>query len=391
MTAAEKFDSPRRLVYANAVFIIGTLGTLITPALLEVWARLDWNTSRLGVVAGLELAGLAVGSLSGLYWQRRWQWRPVALVSLLVALAANLACIVLFDFIAVCVLRTLVGLAGGLLTALYSAVLANARSPGRVIAATTFVQIGIEAGILYGSASLFEQLGGAGIFELMSVLFALLLPFIRCLPAEWPDMALPGEIEAPTPGSPRAYPILAAFVPFIIVQTGVYTFLAEFGRQAAHLSDAQALHAIGISVLLSSSGSVVAFLLNDRIGTRLPIGGAILLMTASLLGMVFEARTAGSFLFYIACLQVGWIFLNCYLYTALIEADNLLVPAATPISTFGSALGAGAMGLVLEQHGLIGALALCIGAMTMTALLTLPFLRRRPLRQVWPAEAADPS
>jgi hypothetical protein len=54
------------------------------------------------------------------------------------------------------------------------------------------------------------------------------------------------------------------------------------------------------------------------------------------------------FLLYISLQQVARILLNCYLYSALIEANNLLVPAARPIASFGSAFGACAMGYVLE-------------------------------------------
>jgi predicted MFS family arabinose efflux permease len=373
-----RFDNPARLIYVNALFIIGTLGTLITPALLDVWGKLNWSTTRLGVVAGLELAGVAIGSLSGLYWQRRWNWRRVALVSLAIAVGANIACLVTADFAGVCLARSLVGISGGLLTAIYSAVLANARSPSRVIAATTFVQIGVEAAFLYSSASLFDRLGSSGLFILMSVLFASLLPLVKLLPFGWPAQTRASPTDnARSRGSLRAYPLLASFVPFIIVQTGVYTFLGEFGRAAAHLSDVETLHAIGISVLLSSLGSIAAFLLDIRIGLRAPISVAIVLMTGSLSGMVLGSRSASAFLCYISLLQIGWIFLNCYLYTALIDANNLLVPAATPVSTFGSAFGASMMGFVLEQHGLMGALTLCAAAMTLTALLTLPFLRRR--------------
>ena len=110
-----RFDSLPRLAYVNALFIIGTLGTLITPAMLEGWAHLNWSATRLGAVAAVELAGLALGSLSGLYWQRRWRWRPVALPSILVAIAGNLACMMVKDFFGVCVLRALVGISGGLL------------------------------------------------------------------------------------------------------------------------------------------------------------------------------------------------------------------------------------------------------------------------------------
>ena len=370
-----RFDSLPRLAYVNALFIIGTLGTLITPALLEGWSRLRWTPTELGVVAAIELAGLAAGSLSGLYWQTRWRWRRVALPSLIVAIAGNAACMVVKDYAGVCLLRALVGVSGGLLTALYSAVLANSRSPGRIIAVTTFIQIGVEAAFMFSTTSVFERLGGSGLFILMAALFAALLPFLSWLPPAWPSASPAMQETQTTRGSRRAYPLLFSFIPFIVVQTGVYTFLGEFGRVAANLSVDVTLRAIGTSVVLSSLGSVAAYALNDRIGLRLPIGSAILLMTAMLLGMILGSRSAALFVLYISLLQIGWIFLNCYLYSALIDANNLLVPAATPFSTFGSVVGASAMGYVLDHGGMMSALALTLGSMLLTALLTLPFLR----------------
>jgi predicted MFS family arabinose efflux permease len=375
-----RFDSLPRLGYVNALFIIGTLGTLITPAMLEGWSQLRWTPTQLGAVAAIELAGLAAGSLSGLYWQTRWRWRRVALLSLIVGVAGNAMCMVVKDYTGVCVLRALVGVSGGLLAALYSAVLANSRSPGHVIAVTTFIQIGVEAAFMFSTSSVFERLGSSGLFILMAALFVALLPFLSLLPPAWPSAPAAPQDAQRRRGAPRAYPLLLSFIPFIVVQTGVYTFLGEFGRVAANLPVDLTLRAIGISVVLSSLGSVAAYALNDRVGLRLPIGGAILLMTAMLLGMILGSRSAALFVFFISLLQIGWIFLNCYLYSALIDANNLLVPAATPFSAVGSVAGASAMGYVLDHGGMMSALALTTGSMMLTALLTLPFLRSRSVR-----------
>jgi predicted MFS family arabinose efflux permease len=375
---APRFDSIGRLAYANALFIIGTLGTLITPAMLDGWAPLNWSATQLGAVAAIELAGLALGSLSGLYWQRRWRWRHVALPSIVLAIAGNAACVIVKDFSGVCILRGLVGVAGGLLSALYSAVLANSRSPGRIIAVTTFIQIGVEAAFMFSTASVFERMGNTGLFVLMAGLFVAMLPFLTLLPPGWP-MATAAEalhLER-TKRSPRAYALLLSFVPFIVVQAGAYTFLGEFGRVAAHLSVEDSLNAIGISVVLSSLGSVAAYSLNDRIGFRLPIGSAVVLMIGMLFGMILGSRSAAWFLFYISLLQIGWIFLNCYIYSALIDANNLLVPAATPMSALGSVVGASAMGYVLDHGGMMGSLVMTVGCMLLTGLLTMPFLRVR--------------
>ena len=385
-----KSDSLPCLTYVNALFIIGTLGTLITPALLDGWAPLNWTATQLGAVASIELAGLALGSLSGLYWQRIWDWRRVTLFSILLAIVSNLACVAARGFTWVCVLRALAGLSGGLLAAVYSAVLANAKSPGRIIAVTTFLQIAVEAVFMFSAASVFERLGNSGLFVLMTALFVVLLPFLGALPSGWPVTAAAAEHPAEAPmRSVAAYGLLLSFIPFIVVQTGVYTFLGEFGRVAAHLSVDATLHAIGVSVILSSLGSVAAYVLNDRIGLRLPIIGAILLMIVALFGMTLGSGSPTLFLLYISLLQNGWIFLNCYLYTALIKENNLLVPAATPVSTLGSVIGASAMGYMLDRGGVIGSLTLTVGCMVLTAILCMPFLRTRVTRAKREQSAPD--
>jgi MFS transporter, DHA1 family, inner membrane transport protein len=375
---ARTFDAPERITYVNALFIIGTLGTLITPALLEVWGpRLHWTQSQLGLAAAAELVTLALGSLSGLYWQRRWDWRFVATGALLLAVLGNLACMRLDDFVGVCIARAASGLGGGLLCAIYSAFLANTHSPGRNIAITTFVQIGVEAAFLYSSTSVAWVLGATGLFTLMAGLSGALIPLIRLLPAGWPsDSSAPAEAAVPDQRPRRAYPILLSFVPFILFQAGVYTFLGDFGRLAAGLDVAQTLHAIGLSVVFSALGSVAAYVLDDRAGLLLPICGVILLLIGMMFAMICGSTSASLFLLYISLLQAGWIFLNCYLYSALIDANKLLVAAATPVSSFGSAFGASAMGYVLEHGGLQGALSLSVAALGLTALLTIPFLRR---------------
>jgi MFS transporter, DHA1 family, inner membrane transport protein len=390
MTVA-RFDLLGRLIYVNALFIVGTLGTLITPAILESWATLQWSQSQLGLVAALELVTLASGSLSGLYWQRRWPWRRVALVSLLLAIVANLACVIEHRFVIVCIARSAAGLAGGFLCAIYSAFLANTKSPGKVIAVTNFIMIGIEALFVFCAATVFQRLGSNGLFILMTTLFVVLVPLLGVLPPGWPggDRSDTRHPSGSQKQSVIGFLLVLAFVPYIMVQTGVYTFLGEFGRLVAHLSAEQSLRTIGISVVFSSIGSVVAYVLNDRAGFVLPIGGAIAMTGGMMFAMIFASRSPLLFLLNISLLQIAWIALGCYLYSALIHYNNLLVPAATSLSSFGSAFGAGAVGLVLEHGGVTATLMLTTGALALTAMLTIPVLiRARQSEKAMPTQMA---
>ncbi|MBS0578092.1 MAG: MFS transporter [Proteobacteria bacterium] len=375
MSGARPFDAPERIAYVNALFIIGSLATLITPAVLDAWAPLNWSPGRLGLIAGIELAGLALGSLSGLYWQRRWSWRAITAPSLVACLVANLACVGLTDFMSVCAARAVVGIAGGLLCGVYSAYAANITNPVRVIAATTFVQVALEALFIFFAPSLSHLRSGA-LFLLMALLFALLLPLIRLLPSRWPEADASADGTTRHSRSWRGYVILASFIPFVVVQTGIYTFLGEFAQSAARVSSEEALRLVGISVVFSALGSLLAFGAEGRISVRTAIVVSIVFMAATLAGALHPGSSSAWFLVNIAVMQIAWIFLNCMLYAALIQTNNLLVAAASTVACLGASVGTPVVGFVFEHTGLGGALSLSMCALAATAALTVPILGR---------------
>ncbi len=379
LARSRAFDAAGRMAYVNALFIVGSLGTLITPAVLESWSRLNWGAERLGLVAGIELACLGLGSLSGLYWQRYWSWRIVTVASLVAGVAGNAACLGTDSFLLVCAARALVGSAGGCLCGVYSAFAANIANPVRMIAITTFVQIALEAVFIFFAPTL-DHVRPGGLFMLMALLFGLLIPLIRLVPPSWPDARSADTGTVRHERSWRGYPILLGFAPFIVVQTGVYTFLGQFGEAAAGLSGDESLRIVGISVIFSALGSILAYVLDGKTALRGASGTAIAVIGITLIAALRPGASSGRFLLSISILQIAWIFLNCTLYAALIEANNLLVPAATTFSCLGAAFGATAMGFVFERGGLAGSLVLAMVALGITAAITVPFMQPTPER-----------
>ena len=137
----------------------------------------------------------------------------------------------------------------------------------------------------------------------------------------------------------------------------------------------QSLRIVGISVIFSALGSVLAYVLDGRTALRNAIAAAILVIGATLVAALRVGRTPAWFLIDISLLQIAWIFLNCMLYAALIQANNLLVPAASTLSCLGASIGATAMGFMFEHGGLSGALTLGMASLLATAALTLPFMQ----------------
>jgi predicted MFS family arabinose efflux permease len=308
------------------------------PGSARIVVAAELERGGLGLIAGIELAGLGLGALSGLYWQQRWNWRTVAVPSLLAGVVGNLACLGADSYLVVCFARAMVGIAGGFLCGVYSAYAANIVNPVRMIAITTFVQIALEALFIFFAPTL-SHLGAGGLFVLMALLFALLLPLIRLVPPRWPkEQCAQDGVTEHTP-SWRGYWILAGFLPFLVVQTGVLTFLGQFADTAARLTGDQSLRIVGISVIFSALGSVLAYVLYGRTALRNAIAAAILVIGATLVAALRVGRTPAWFLIDISLLQIAWIFLNCMLYAALIQANNLLVPAASTLSCLGASIG----------------------------------------------------
>jgi hypothetical protein len=64
------------------------------------------------------------------------------------------------------------------------------------------------------------------------------------------------------------------------------------------------------------------YVLNDRRGLLLPIGASLAVTAATILALFMVPQSGASFLVTSALLQIAWVFLNCYLYSALICAPT---------------------------------------------------------------------
>lgn len=386
---SEAFDSPGRVAYVSALFVAGVLALSITPALFAGWsARFHWSDTRLGEVASVELGAFALASASALYWQKRWDWRTVALSALVVLVVANLGCLPLGDFGAICIARAAAGIGAGLLAGVFTAFLANSAAPDRVVAITTFAQILAAAVALALAASLAKRFGLGGLYALLALGPLSLIPSLGVLPRRWPTQTDPSFADATRGGDvanpldvektfPDGLPFLLAFLPFSIFQAGMFSFLGTIGQTTAHLTSAQALYVLSLAAVASAAGPAAAYLLHDRAGIALTIAAAIALEIALTFGIVSGPYSMSVFFAYAASLQAGWTFLVCYLYAALVSANAPLTSGATSVSAIGSAVGSAVVGLAIDRQGLAAASLVSVFCLLGIAVCTLPFIRTR--------------
>jgi hypothetical protein len=148
----------------------------------DLRAVFHWSEAKSGLLATIELGALALASISGLLWQRRWNWRWLAIVATLVIVVANLAATQVSGFAGLSCARLVAGAGSGILVALYFAFLPGTRSPDRIGSIATFAQVITQVGGYYASSWLLQRWGLSGLYVLIAIIATLLLPFVKWIP-----------------------------------------------------------------------------------------------------------------------------------------------------------------------------------------------------------------
>lgn len=361
----ELFAAKASIAFAIAIFIVATIPTLVTPLLVDTWrTAFGWKERELGMVAALELGGFAASAASALYWQKRWNWRALSGIALILLALANLASASASTIAALGLARLLCGIAAGIISGVHLAFIANTRSAGRIVAIVTFFQLVVQASVFLLAEPIAGAIGINGIYALMSAPAALCLPWLGKLPSGWPRLPEAALETPPLLVSRRGWMLLLAFIPYGGFQVGVFAFLGHIGASGANLDGHAVSRALGASVVASALGPAAAFVLDRRAGIILPIVASTILQAIVTLLLLLTHYDAWQFLAYIGALQAGWAFLSCYLYVALIDAAPDLTAVSIPVTTLSGALGTYAAGELLDRYGNIG---LAAGAVTMLA------------------------
>ncbi len=84
---------------------------------------------QIGFLFSTELAAMSLATLPAYYWQKRWNWKNVALAATLLFIAANIASAFATSYVSLLILRFLSAFGGGTLMVLglASVVLSNQR------------------------------------------------------------------------------------------------------------------------------------------------------------------------------------------------------------------------------------------------------------------------
>jgi predicted MFS family arabinose efflux permease len=362
----------------TSLLTIGPLALAMMPVLMiGLTERFHWSEARSGLLATIELGALAVASTSGLYWQARWNWRWLAIAATLVIVVANLAATQVSGFAGLSCARLAAGAGSGILVALYFAFLPGTRSPDRIGSIATFAQVVTQVGGYYASSWLLPQWGLNGLYVLIAIIAALLLPFVKWIPmgaaraeecAGDPRKDSKRRIGNRLPGIAG----LLANAFFFAALTGVYAFFGEFGQNIAHLSDEQTVHAIALAAALALLGPAASYLISRRFGFVWPILGSAAGLTSVLILLAHGGYGYVGYLVLISLLLILWNFAQPYSWAIMVAVDERLTVAVPGAQFAGIAIGPAIIGFGIQSTGIAGGTWLALSLMVIYLVLIMP-------------------
>jgi len=372
------YNTSLQVAVMTALLSIGPLSFAMMPVLMIGLAeRFHWSEAKCGLLATIELGALSVASISGLYWQKRWNWRPLAIAAALVIIIANLAATQLSGFAGLACVRFIAGLGSGILVALFFAFLSSTRSPDRIGSIATFAQVATQVMGYYLSAWILGRWGLSGLYVLIALITSALLPFAKWISSgpviahdsgKRPGLEALRTFRARLPG--LAGLLANAF--FFAALTGVFAFFGAFGHGVAGLGDRQIVNAIAVATALGLLGPVGSYLLSRRAGFSWPIFVSALGLMCVLVLLALGGYGYFGFFTLITLLLILWNFSQPYGWALMVVVDEGLTVAVPGAQTVGIALGPSIVGFGIQGAGVAGGAWLALGMMVVFLILIIP-------------------
>ncbi len=390
MTTEARVDSAKSLSFVIGLAVLGPIVFLILPVYLgALYNDLGLGESQLGLLATIELLGIAVTATTGVFWSTRWDWRRTIGGALALIVVGNLVTYFALDSISyegLLALRFAIGMAAGAMTAIMLAYLAahpdTERASGFLVSAQTFLQVGglytvpvlIAAPLLGGIF-----LGAKGVFLAMAIFGLILLAGIRSMPRSGDAGETAADEEQGDHGhGMHAAVVLLSIALFFIAQTALWGFLELLGADSGVPADKTVL-AITLSTLVAVLGPLVASYFGGRLGqfTPLLVAGVIQFVGLAIL-MIVEIDFV-VLLVALSIFQFGWTMAIPYQYGVMADVDptHRFIVLVSPASALGLAFGPVIAGVLIESSGYT-AMYIAVGvALALYLACILPFAGKK--------------
>jgi len=186
------FDGWKSISIALYMSLVG-YGVLVgVPVISTAWVNLlGFTEIEVGRVAGADLGGLAIGAVLTAAIVAKLNRRYIVLVSVVIAVGANAACMVMVDYEQVLWLRLIAGIGSGIYTAVAIATLGGTSKPARAFNMMLFAFAFSQALEMY----ILPQLSMNGIYMVFIGCYVFGLLFLSWLPPRPVEKSLDVEVD----------------------------------------------------------------------------------------------------------------------------------------------------------------------------------------------------
>ena len=314
-------DDWKSLVIALYMVLVG-YGVLVgIPVISTAWVtKLGFTEVQVGRVAGMDLGGLAAGSVFTAWIIQKVNRRILVFFGIVIAVAANALCIVYVDYETVLYLRFMSGFGSGIYTSVAVAVFGMSIRPALaynlMLFSFAFSQA-LEMQVL-------PQLSMNGIYMAFIVCFLITIPFLGWLQS-YPvsrnsdqDQIQEQRIDKKLSLVPWVC-LFAIFLTYINI--GAYWTYIELAALDAKTNADLVGSTLVWASFCSLLGCFIATLLSNRFGLIRPLLIALIIMATGV-GLLSFGITEPKFLMSVFTFNLLWIFTDVYQMGSLANFDH---------------------------------------------------------------------
>ena len=314
-------DDWKSLIIALYMVLVG-YGVLVgIPVISTAWVtKLGFTEVEVGRVAGMDLGGLAAGSVFTAWIIQKVNRRVLVFFGIIIAVAANALCIRYVDYETVLYLRFLSGFGSGIYTSVAVAVFGMSIRPALaynlMLFSFAFSQA-LEMQVL-------PQLSMNGIYTAFIVCFLITIPFLGWLQS-YPVSKNSDQIHAqPQKKSNKLslVPWVCLFAIFLTyINIGAYWTYIELAALDANTNADLVGSTLVWASFCSLLGCFIATLISNRFGLIRPLLIALITMATGV-GLLSFGITEPKFLMSVFTFNLLWIFTDVYQMGSLANFDN---------------------------------------------------------------------
>jgi predicted MFS family arabinose efflux permease len=314
-------DDWKSLIIALYMVLVG-YGVLIgIPVISTAWVtKLGFTEVEVGRVAGMDLGGLAAGSVFTAWIIQKVNRRILVFFGIIIAVAANALCIRYVDYETVLYLRFISGFGSGIYTSVAVAVFGMSIRPALaynlMLFSFAFSQA-LEMQVL-------PQLSMNGIYTAFIVCFLITIPFLG-----WLQSYPVSKNSDQTHAQPQRKNKKLSLVPWIClfaifltyINIGAYWTYIELAALDANMNADLVGSTLVWASFCSLLGCFIATLLSNRFGLIRPLLIALITMATGV-GLLSFGITEPKFLMSVFTFNILWIFTDVYQMGSLANFDE---------------------------------------------------------------------